>query len=153
MSANLIKRLDEARKKREVSRLAETIPYAKWMHIAPETTTGELLTRMRYHDSLIGNTHLPAIHGGTLGAMLEMAAIFHLLWETDAQTVPKIVNITVDYLRSAGPRDVIAAAKVTKQGRRMVNVFAEAWQDDRSKPVASASAHFLVQSDDTLPSL
>jgi len=153
MSTNLIKRLDEARKKRDVSRLAEAIPYAKWMHIAPETTTGELLTRMRYHDSLIGNTHLPAIHGGTLGAMLEMAAIFHLLWETDGQTVPKIVNITVDYLRSAGPRDVIAAAKVTKQGRRMVNVFAEAWQDDRSKPVASASAHFLVQSDDTLPSL
>jgi uncharacterized protein (TIGR00369 family) len=153
MSTNLIKRLDEARRKRDVGRLAEAIPYAKWMHIAPETTTGELLTRMRYHDSLIGNTHLPAIHGGTLGAMLEMAAIFHLLWETDAQTVPKIVNITVDYLRSAGPRDVIAAAKVTKQGRRMVNVFAESWQDDRSKPVASASAHFLVQSDDTLPSL
>ncbi len=153
MSTNLIKRLDEARKKRDVSRLSDAIPYAKWMRIAPETTTGELLTRMRYHDSLIGNTHLPAIHGGTLGAMLEMAAIFHLLWETDAQTVPKIVNITIDYLRSAGPRDVIAAVKVTKQGRRMVNVFAEAWQDDRSKPVASASAHFLVQSDDTLPSL
>jgi uncharacterized protein (TIGR00369 family) len=153
MSTNLIKRLDEARRKRDVGRLAEAIPYAKWMRIAPETATGELLTRMRYHETLIGNTHLPAIHGGTLGAMLEMAAIFHLLWETDAQTVPKIVNITVDYLRSAGPRDVIAAAKVTKQGRRMVNVFAEAWQDDRSKPVASASAHFLVQSDDTLPSL
>lgn len=152
-SSGLIKRLNEARTKRDVSRLADAIPYAKWMHIAPETTTGELLTRMRYHSTLIGNTHLPAIHGGTLGAMLEMAAIFHLLWETDAQTVPKIVNITVDYLRSAGPRDVIAAAKVTKQGRRMVNVFAEAWQDDRSKPVASASAHFLVQSDDTLPSL
>jgi hypothetical protein len=36
----------------------------------------------------------------------------------------------------------------------MVNVFAEAWQDDRSKPVATASAHFLVQSsDDAEPSL
>ena len=152
-TSSLIKRLDEARRKGTVSRLAEAIPYAKWMGIAPENTTGELLTRMRYHESLIGNTHLPAIHGGTLGALLEMAAIFHLLWETEAQTVPKIVNITVDYLRSAGPRDVIAAAKVTKQGRRMVNVFAEAWQDDRSRPVASASAHFLVQSDDAPPSL
>ena len=50
---------------------------------------------MRYHDDLIGNTFLPAIHGGTLGAMLEMAAIFHLLWETETETVPKIVNITV----------------------------------------------------------
>ncbi len=104
---------------------------------------------MRYHDELIGNTFLPAIHGGTLGAMLEMAAIFHLLWETETETVPKIVNITVDYLRSARPLDVIAAAKVTKQGRRMVNVFVEAWQDDRAKPVATAQAHFLVKSSTT----
>ena len=147
-TSSLIKRLDEARKKGDASRLADAIPYAKWMHIAPENTTGELLTRMRYHDDLIGNTFLPAIHGGTLGAMLEMAAIFHLLWETESETVPKIVNITVDYLRSARPLDVIASAKVTKQGRRMVNVFAEAWQDDRSKPVATASAHFLVTSAD-----
>jgi uncharacterized protein (TIGR00369 family) len=151
MSTSLIKRLDEARKKRDVARLAEAIPYAKWMHIAPENTTGELLTRMRYHETLIGNTFLPAIHGGTLGAMLEMAAIFHLLWETETETVPKIVNITVDYLRSARPVDVIASAKVTKQGRRMVNVFAEAWQDDRSKPVATANAHFLVISSDEAP--
>ena len=153
MSGELMKRLAEARRKGEVGLLADAIPYARWMQIAPENGTGELLTRMRFHDELIGNTFLPAIHGGTLGAMLEMAAIFHLLWETETPTVPKIVNITIDYLRSAGPRDVIAAAKVTKQGRRMVNVFAEAWQDDRSRPVASASAHFLVQSDDEPSSL
>ena len=67
------------RKSGDVGRLAEAIPYARWMRIAPENGTGELLTRMRYHDDLIGNTFLPAIHGGTLGAMLEMAAIFHLL--------------------------------------------------------------------------
>ncbi|HTR86482.1 MAG TPA: PaaI family thioesterase [Reyranella sp.] len=153
MSSGLMKRLATARKTGNVAGLAEAIPYAKWMQIAPENGTGELLTRMRYHGSLIGNTFLPAIHGGTLGAMLEMTAIFHLLWETEAESVPKIVNITVDYLRSAGPRDVIAAAKVTKQGRRMVNVFAEAWQDDRSRPVASASAHFLVTSADEPPVL
>ena len=153
MSSALIKRLAEARKRGNVGGLADAIPYAKWMGIAPENSTGELLTRMRFKDSLIGNTHLPAIHGGTLGALLEMTAIFHLLWETEAESVPKIVNITVDYLRSAGPRDVIAVAKVTKQGRRMVNVFAEAWQDDRSRPVASASAHFLVTSADEPPAL
>jgi len=149
--SSLLERLAEARKSGDVARLADAIPYARWMRIAPENGTGELLTRMRYHRDLIGNTFLPAIHGGTLGAMLEMAAIFHLLWETETETVPKIVNITVDYLRSARPLDVIAAAKVTKQGRRMVNVFAEAWQDDRSKPVATASAHFLVTSADEAP--
>ena len=151
--SSLLERLAEARKTGNVAILADAIPYARWMQIAPETTTGELLTRMRYHGELIGNTYLPAIHGGTLGAMLEMTAIFHLLWETETPTVPKIVNITVDYLRSAGPRDVIASAKVTKQGRRMVNVYAEAWQDDRSKPVATANAHFLVKAADEEPSL
>ena len=151
--SSLLERLAQARKEGDVARLAEAIPYARWMRIAPENGTGELLTRMRYHDDLIGNTFLPAIHGGTLGAMLEMAAIFHLLWETETETVPKIVNITVDYLRSARPLDVIASAKVTKQGRRMVNVFAEAWQDDRSKPVATASAHFLIKAEEEPPSL
>ena len=153
MSSDLLQRLAAARKTGDVSQLAHAIPYARWMQIAPEHATGELLTRMRYHETLIGNTFLPAIHGGTLGAMLEMAAIFHLLWETETETVPKIVNITVDYLRSAGPRDVVAAAKVTKQGRRMVNVFAEAWQDDRSRPVATATAHFLVTAADEPPAL
>lgn len=153
MSRGLMKHLAEARKRGDVRRLAEAIPYARWMQIVPENGTGELLTRMHYHESLIGNTSLPAIHGGTLGAMLEMAAIFHLLWEIETETVPKIVNITVDYLRSARPLDVIASAKVTKQGRRMVNVFAEAWQDDRSKPVATAQAHFLVTADDEPPAL
>ena len=149
--SNLLERLAQARKSGEVGRLGEAIPYARWMRIAPENGTGELLTRMRFHDELIGNTFLPAIHGGTLGAMLEMAAIFHLLWETETAAVPKIVNITVDYHRSARPIDVIARATVTKQGRRMVNVFVEAWQDDRGKPVATANAHFLVKSAEEAP--
>ena len=65
----LMARLAEVRKSGDVAKLAEAIPYARWMRIAPENGTGELLTRMRYHDDLVGNTFLPAIHGGTLGAM------------------------------------------------------------------------------------
>jgi Fe-S cluster assembly protein SufB len=33
---------------------------------------------------------------------------------------------------------------VTKRGRRVINVRAEAWQDDRARPIATAFAHFLV---------
>lgn len=134
-----------AREAGDPARMAEAIPYASWMNIAPENRTGELLTRMRYAPMLIGNTFLPAIHGGTIGALLETAAIFHMLWYSDSVRLPKIVNITVDYLRSARPVDTLAKATVTKQGRRMVNVFIEAWQDDRARPVATANAHFLVQ--------
>jgi uncharacterized protein (TIGR00369 family) len=142
---SLMTRVAKARKAGTPALLAEAMPYARWMNIAPENSTGELLTRMRFDPKIVGNTHLPAIHGGTIGALLESAAIFHLLWSSESVTLPKIVNITVDYLRSARPVDTIAKATVTKQGRRVVNVFVEAWQEDRAKPVATAHTHFLVQ--------
>ncbi len=140
----LLEKLEAARKANDLSRLGEAIPYARWMGMAPENTTGELLTRMRYSPHLIGNTHLPALHGGTIGALLETAAIFHLLWEMDNAALPRIINITVDFLRSGRPMDTLARAKFTKLGRRVASVAVEAWQDDRSRPVGAAQLHFLV---------
>jgi uncharacterized protein (TIGR00369 family) len=140
----LLEKLEAARKANDLARLGEAIPYARWMGMAPENTTGELLTRMRYSPHLIGNTHLPALHGGTIGALLETAAIFHLLWEMDNAALPRIINITVDFLRSGRPMDTLARAKFTKLGRRVASVAVEAWQDDRSRPVGAAQLHFLV---------
>jgi uncharacterized protein (TIGR00369 family) len=141
---NLLQLVAEAREARDPARLADAIPYSGFMGIAPEIRTGELLTRMKFQARNIGNPHLPAIHGGAIGGLLEMAGIFHLLWESETVTLPKIVNITVDYLRSARPLDTIARGNVTKQGRRVVTVSVDAWQDDRAKPVAHALMHFLV---------
>ena len=59
--------------------------------------------------------------------------------------VPKTINITVDYLRSARVIDTHARATITKHGRRVANVQVRAWQADESKPVAAAHAHFLLK--------
>src|SRR6185369_18033480 len=141
---SLLDLVAEAKKTGDISRLAETMPYARFMGLAPENSTGELLTRMSFAPQLIGNPVLPALHGGTIGALLETAAIFQLLWESDTTGIPKIITFTVDYLRSGRPVDTLARAVVTKQGRRVVNVAVEAWQDDLSRPIASAKAHFLI---------
>lgn len=138
--------IEEARASNDPARLAAVMPYAGWLGMAPECTTGELLTRLRYDEKNIGNPVLPAIHGGVIGALLETAAIFHMLWIGETVAVPKIITITVDFLRSARPVDTLARATLTKQGRRVANVAVEAWQDDRSKPVASARMHFLLAS-------
>ncbi|MGE0153730.1 MAG: PaaI family thioesterase [Reyranellaceae bacterium] len=141
---NLLDQVAEARRTGDVARLAGTTPYTRFMNIAPENTTGELLTRMRYHPQLIGNIMLPALHGGTIGALLEAAAIFQVLWEVETLAIPKIITITVDFRHSGRPVDTLARAVLTRQGRRVVNVAIEAWQDDRARPIASANAHFLV---------
>jgi acyl-coenzyme A thioesterase PaaI-like protein len=63
--------------------------------------------------------------------------------------VPKTINITVDYLRSARVADTYARAVITKHGRRVANVQVRAWQGDESRPIAAAHAHFLLKTQDT----
>ncbi|HEY0097097.1 MAG TPA: PaaI family thioesterase, partial [Archangium sp.] len=46
--------------------LTEVIPYTRFLGIGVENTTGEVLCRMRYAPMLIGNSSIPALHGGTL---------------------------------------------------------------------------------------
>jgi uncharacterized protein (TIGR00369 family) len=88
---------------------------------------------------------LPAIHGGVIAALLESTAIFQLMWETEAIVLPKTITLTVDFLRSGRAVDTFARGILTRQGRRVANVRVEAWQDDRARPIAVASAHFLLK--------
>jgi uncharacterized protein (TIGR00369 family) len=131
----------------DFSPLAEAIPYSRFMGITAELVDGEVTGRMKYSDHLVGNANVPALHGGTLGALMESTAIFRLLWEGETVTIPKTINITVEYLRGARPQDVFAKAVFTRHGRRVANVRVYAYQDDPDKPVAVATAHFLLVQD------
>ncbi|MBA3500895.1 MAG: PaaI family thioesterase [Deltaproteobacteria bacterium] len=123
----------------------DAIPYAQFLGLSGGMVEGELVTTMRYGAHLIGNPALPALHGGTLGALLESAAIFEMLWRAETIVLPKTITITVDYLRSGAPVDTHARGIVTRHGRRVTNVRMEAWQTDRGTPVATAHAIFLVK--------
>ena len=127
--------------------IQEAIPYTRFMGITAELVDDDVIGRMRYSDRLVGNASVPALHGGTLGALMESTAIFKLLWHGETAAVPKTINITVEYLRGAGPKDVFARAEFTRRGRRVANVRVFAYQDDPECPVAVATAHFLLVQD------
>jgi len=120
------------------------IPYAKTVGLESFMDEQGLITVLRFRESNIGNYVVRAIHGGVVGALLEHAGIVHLLAETKAAVVPKIVNLSVDYLRPCVAADTFARGTVIKQGRRVANVRVVAWQDTPDKPVAAAHAHFLL---------
>lgn len=136
--------LRAAKQSGDYTPLMNAIPYARWLGVSAVEVEGELLGKLRFDESLIGNPALPALHGGTLGALLESTAIFALFRSSDMVTLPKTITLTIDYLRSAKPMDTYAQATITRQGRRVVTASARAWQDDRDKPVATANLHFLV---------
>ncbi len=143
-SSPLLSHIDRVKREGRLASLYEAIPFARFLGLTADVVDGELITTMRYGDHLIGNPMLPALHGGTLGALLESAAIFELMYRAETALLPKTITLTVDYLRSAAPRDTYACGSVTRHGRRVANVRVEAWQDDRKKPVVTAHAMFMV---------
>jgi uncharacterized protein (TIGR00369 family) len=143
-ASQLIDRLTAAKAAHDFQGLIDLVPYAGFLGLTMALEGDGLITTMRYAPHLIGNPALPALHGGTLGALLESAAIFELLWRAETVVLPKTITLTVDYLRSAAPLDTHARGIVTRQGRRITNVRMEAWQADRAAPVATAHAIFLV---------
>jgi len=99
---------------------------------------------MPFSPRIIGNPLLPAIHGGITGAFLETTAIMGVTRELGVSP-PKPIGLTVNYLRSGRALDSYANVSIVKQGRRVVAFEAQAWQDDRSKPIASAFGHFMLR--------
>lgn len=135
----------------DVNALMQAIPYARTLGITVDQRGNEITTVLHFSQSLIGNPVLPALHGGVIGAFLETTAVAQLAFEFAggaADGLPKPIGLTIDYLRSGKPMDTYGRAEITKQGRRVATVRAEAWQEDRSRPIAAAHGHFLLQATD-----
>jgi acyl-coenzyme A thioesterase PaaI-like protein len=141
---SLVERLADAKRSGDFQTLFDLVPYSRFLGLSGRMEGEELVTTMKFSKDLIGNPALPALHGGTLGALLESSAIFELLWRAETIVLPKTITITVDYLRSGAAVDTHARSVVTRHGRRVANVRVEAWQTDRNTPVATAHAIFLV---------
>ncbi len=126
-----------------MKQLLAAIPYAAFLGVDLEERDDEPIFVLPFRDDLIGNPTLPAIHGGVLGAFLELAALLRLIRDAPSNKLPKPINFSIDYLRSAGPKDCRARAEIFKLGRRIANVRVVAWQDDEQKPVAAGNGKFL----------
>ena len=120
------------------------IPYARFLDIRVEECAAGLVCVMPFRTDIVGNVVLPAVHGGVVGAFLELTALLQLVELAGEDRVARPINFSIDYLRSAGPRDTRGRAEIVKHGRRIANVRVLAWQDDPDKPVAAGTGNFLL---------
>lgn len=127
--------------------LLDRLPYARFLGLRTQLNGQDLTVVMPFADRLIGNPMLPALHGGSTAALLEMTAVAQVALDYPRLRLPRPINVTVAYLRSGRPEDVMARARISRAGRRVAHVLAEAWQDDAAQPIASLTAHFLLDDD------
>ena len=128
----------------DVAALMAAVPYCEFLGLKASLRGDEVVLEMPFDPKLIGNPGIPALHGGVIGSLLETAAIAQAIWSTRAARIPKPVDFTVDYLRTGRAVTSYAKARLARQGRRVVNVHAEMWQEDEARPVASLRGHFLL---------
>jgi len=131
-----------------MSDLLATIPYAAFLGLTTAREGDELTVTMPFADRLIGNPLLPALHGGSTAALLELTAVAQVALLYPRLRQPRPINVTVAYLRSGRPVDVHARARIAKAGRRVAHVEAHAWQEAPEQPIATLSAHFLIAQHD-----
>jgi len=137
--------LEHAQKTGDFSDMLKSIPYATWIGLQCNQFGDDLIFRLPVKEQNLGNPILPAIHGGVLGGFMELSAEIYLMLSQETPRMPKIVDFSLDYLRAGLNRETYAECRLTRQGNRVANVSVTAWQKSRSKPIATARAHFLLE--------
>ena len=120
------------------------VPYVRFLGMRAELAGDEMTAILPFAPHLIGNVVLPALHGGIIGAFMEMTALAQLSVTQPSAKVHKTIDITIEYLRPGKAMTTYARADVRKIGRQIANVHVEAWQESRLKPVAAIRGHFML---------
>jgi uncharacterized protein (TIGR00369 family) len=120
-------------------------PYAELLGLSTRREGGELLWIMPFREQVVGRPGF--LHGGAIAGLLEFAALgtlYDALGEADGAAA-KPINVSVDFMRGGTDGETYASAVVTRLGRRIANVEAHAWQEDRAKPIAAARMNLLLK--------
>lgn len=105
---------------------------------------GTPLFHVPYLASNIGNTFLPALHGGMIGGFIESAATLFLKHHSGLDHFAKIIDFSIEYLRSGKPESMYASCILTRQGSRIAHLSVEVWQSDKDRPIAVGRVHCLM---------
>ena len=104
--------------------------------------------KLPFRDDLGGDPDAGVIAGGAVTALLDHVCGHAVMTALDAMTSIATLDLRIDYMRAAEPGlGVYAEAHCYKVTRSIAFVRASAWDRDKSDPLATAQAAFMVNSD------
>lgn len=126
------------------AQLPHIMPYAAFIGLQIGNGTSGSQFMLPYKRDNIGNIFLPALHGGLMAGFAESCATLFLMQNAQLPHPPKIINLSLDYLRSGHAQNLYARCTLTRQGKRIAHVAVSAWQNNPDKPVLLARVHFQM---------
>lgn len=119
-------------------------PYAELLGLRTQRNDGgELLWIMPFREEVVGRPGF--LHGGAIAGLLEFAALGTVYEALEAGVTVKPINVSVDFMRGGTDHETYASAVITRLGKRVANVEAHAWQQERDKPIAAARMNLMLR--------
>ncbi len=126
-----------------VQSFIDALPYSKALEMrAEEVSEGRVSISMPYDKALIGDAQTAVLHGGAISALMDSTS------GTSVMTLPEgfgtaTLDLRIDYMRAASPgQRVLASAECYHVTRTVAFVRTTAWDDDRERPIATATGAF-----------
>ena len=105
---------------------------------------GTPLFQVPYRPENIGNTFMPALHGGMIGGFIESVATLFLRQHSNLEQFAKVIDFSIDYLRPGLSETMYAACTLTRQGSRIAHLSVHVWQSHVERPIAIGRVHCLM---------
>ena len=122
----------------------EMIPHSKALRMRlDELGCGMAEISMPYDPRLVGDPQTGVIHGGAVSALMDTCCGAAVMCHDEAPMATATIDLRIDYMRAATPHQRITArAEVYHVTRSVAFLRATAFDEDRARPVATATGAF-----------
>ncbi len=101
--------------------------FHEWLNLRVAHVEDEhALILLPYREELIGNPMIPAIHGGILAGLIDLAGGAAVFTVTNAPA--PTIDLRVDYVRPALQKDTVADARIVNSGKTIAFVDVDVLQ-------------------------
>ena len=137
-----------ADQRRRIARqFIEAIPHARARGMRlDDLGPGRAAISLPWNADLVGDPRSGVIHGGVISTLMDTCSGAAVMAHPDGPPATATIDLRIDYMRPATPRQGITARAECYHVTRSV-AFVRAWatDDDDSRPVASATGAFTFE--------
>ncbi|ETX27385.1 PaaI family thioesterase [Roseivivax isoporae] len=136
-----------ADKARIARQFIDAIPHARALDMKiTEIGDGFARIEMPYAPHLVGDPQTGVIHGGAVSALMDTCGGAAVMSHPASPAATATIDLRIEYMRGATPgQTIVAEATCHHITRAVAFVRAVAMDDDRDRPVATATGAFTVE--------